>query len=174
MWKVVTNTSLWNEVVASSSVLSKPNCQRLMKQSGSLVRSYLGTHTATLSPLELPKGRRQKSYVPTSLLGQSTLEACLQGGGTYVLLLPPGAELTQLTGCLEAPQGLTSCIETPTSTPFRPRPPQARPHQPFRLRQYTARPRPSHSLFVSGSLLGLTQTSKMVRTRDHSRADAHS
>lgn len=72
--------SLWNDVVASSSVLSKPNCQRLMKQSGSLVRSYPGTHSAALSPLELPEGRRQKSYVPTSLLGQSALGACLQGG----------------------------------------------------------------------------------------------
>lgn len=54
---------IWGEVVASS-VLSNPNCQRLMKHSGSLVRSYLGTRSATFNPPELPKGRRQKSYVP--------------------------------------------------------------------------------------------------------------
>lgn len=87
--------------VVASSLLSNPNCLRLMKQSGSLVRSSLGTCSATFSPLELPKGRRQKSYTR----GQSAWQVPGRGSlGTYVSILPPGAELTQLTGCLEAPQ----------------------------------------------------------------------
>lgn len=111
------------EVVASSS-LSDPNCLRLMKQSGSLVRSSLGTCSATFSPLELPKGRRQKSYAR----GQSAWQ--VPGRGSLPRQVPtypsyhlgPNLRSSQVALKLPKPRpNRISCIETPTSTPFHPR-----------------------------------------------------
>lgn len=69
-----------SEVVASSG-LSNPNCQRLMKQSGSLVRSYLGTHSATF--IRVPRAAKRKApeeLCANALVWPINARAGLQGG----------------------------------------------------------------------------------------------
>lgn len=136
-----------SEVVASSG-LSDPNSQRLMKQTGSLVRSYLGTHSATFRVPRATKRKAPEELCANTLVWPINARGRPAGGSvpTYCSYhLEPNLRSSQVA--LKLPQaspGPHQLHRDANLNSIPPTSPQARPHQPLRLGRHTARPIPSH------------------------------